>query len=188
MHPVLKSDIESLANRISVLSKEDAQIHPAPGRGRWNAQEIIEHLILTYAFTSYEVGKKLKRGKPSRDHRDLLKFVLRIQTIGLGYMPDGVPTINAFRPAEYTPESGRQLAERLLEAAESMDRLLVTARHSLGIQACGQHPFYGQMRVDEWRRYHAIHARHHLRQLNTAISYAQSAIAHDEIPLGHLAT
>jgi hypothetical protein len=30
------------------------------------------------------------------------------------------------------------------------------------------------MRVDEWRRYHAIHARHHLAQLRNAIKYSQS--------------
>ena len=188
MHPVLKSDIESLAHRVSVLSKEEAQIHPEPGRGRWSAQQVIEHLILTYTFTSNEVAKQVRKGKPTRDRRDLLNFILRIQTIGLGIMPYGIPSILAFRPIEYTPESGIEIAVRFLEAAESMDRLLVSARQLLGIQTCGEHPFYGPMRVDEWRRYHSVHARHHLSQLVNAISYAQTAGTHEEIHMEDFTT
>jgi hypothetical protein len=30
------------------------------------------------------------------------------------------------------------------------------------------------LRVDEWRRYHAIHAEHHAGQLDNAIRYALS--------------
>jgi hypothetical protein len=61
-----------------------------------------------------------------------------------------------------------------------MDRLLVAARRKFGIQACGEHPFFGVMRVDEWRRYHAIHAAHHAGQLRNAIRYAQSLQAAPE--------
>jgi hypothetical protein len=55
-----------------------------------------------------------------------------------------------------------------------MDALLVEARKKFGIQVCGEHPSFGVMRVDEWRRYHAVHARHHLPQLENAIRYARS--------------
>jgi hypothetical protein len=30
------------------------------------------------------------------------------------------------------------------------------------------------MRVDEWRRYHAVHAQHHNGQLKEAIRYARA--------------
>jgi hypothetical protein len=55
-----------------------------------------------------------------------------------------------------------------------MDQQLVAARRKFGIQACGEHPFFGVMRVDEWRRYHAVHARHHENQLRNAIRYAKT--------------
>ena len=174
MHPVLKSALEPLAEQIATLTVDEAQIPPLPGQGRWCAQQILEHLILTYRLTSESVRRQLKSGRVPRNRRNLLEFLLRVQTIGLGYMPNGVPSIRAFRPGEFTPENGPAIAARFLEAAEEMDQLLVAARRKFGIQACGEHPFFGVMRVDEWRRYHAVHAEHHAAQLQNAIRYARS--------------
>ena len=177
MHPVLKSALEPLAEQIVSLSLEEAQVHPLPGQGRWCAQQILEHLILTYQLTQESVSRQLKSGRVPKNRRGALEFVLRMQTIGLGYMPGGVPAMRAVRPENYTPEAGPAIAERFLQAAEEMDVQLVAARKKFGIQACGEHPFFGVMRVDEWRRYHAVHAQHHNSQLKEAIRYARSAKA-----------
>jgi len=153
---------------------EEAQIHPLPGQDRWSAQQIIEHLILTYKLTSDSVDKQLKSGRVPKNKRNMLEFVLRVQTIALGHMPGGVPAMRAVRPNQVTPEAGSAIAARFLQAAEEMDALLVAGRKKFGIQACGRHPFFGVMRIDEWRRYHAVHAHHHEAQLKNAIRYAQS--------------
>jgi len=175
MHPVLKSALEPLADQIAPLSLEEAQIPPTPGQGRWCAQQILEHLILSYGMTSSELSKQIRSGHVPRNRRNLLEFMLRVQTVGLGHMPEGIPAIRALRPTDFVPEPGASVAARFLQAAEEMDALLVTCRKTFGIQACGEHPFFGVMRVDEWRRYHAVHARHHLRQLKDAIRFARSA-------------
>lgn len=173
MHPVLRTALEPLANEIAPLSIEEAQVPPLPGQGRWSAQQIMEHLILTYKLTSGELSKQLKTGKVPRNRRNVLEFVLRVQTLGFGFMPDGVPSMRSVRPANLTPEAGAAIATRFFVAAEEMDKLLVASRKKFGIQACGEHPFFGVMRVDEWRRYHAIHATHHLPQLQNAIRFAR---------------
>jgi Protein of unknown function (DUF1569) len=174
MHPVLKSALEPLADEIARATLDEAQVAPLPGQGRWCAQQVMEHLILTYRFTSETVGKHLKSGKVPRSRRTLLEFFIRMQTLGMGYMPDGVRAIGVMRPKEYAPEAGAATAARFMAAAEEMDQLLVAARKKFGIEACGEHPFYGVMRVDEWRRYHSLHARHHLAQLENAIRYART--------------
>jgi hypothetical protein len=174
MHPVLKSALEPLAVRIATVSLDEAQVPPLPGQSRWCAQQILEHLILSYKLTSTSVSKQLKSGRVPKNKRGALEFLLRMQTIGLGYMPSGVPAMLSVRPLEYTPEAGERIAERFLASAEEMDELLVEARKKFGIQTCGDHPFFGVMRVDEWRRYHAVHARHHASQLTHAIAYARS--------------
>src|ERR1700722_11972243 len=174
MHPVLKSALEPLARQVANLTKDEAQVPPMPGQDRWCAQQVLEHLILTYQLTSDSVTRQLKSGRVPRNRRNVLEFLLRLQTIGLGYMPDCVPGIRAFRPVEFTPEDGPAIAARFLAAAEEMDRQLVAARRKFGIQACGEHPFFGVMRVDEWRRYHSIHAAHHANQLRFAIRYAKT--------------
>ena len=174
MHPVLKSSLDPLAQLMASATLEEAQVAPLPGQGRWSAQQIMEHLILSYQLTSAAVSRQLKTGRVPRSRRSILEFVLRVQTLGLGYMPRGVPAIRAVRPSESTPESGAAITERFRAAAEAMDGQLVAARKKFGIQACGEHPLFGVMRVDEWRRYHAVHARHHWKQLENALRYARS--------------
>jgi len=174
MHPVLKSALEPLAELVSGLSVEEAQVHPLPGHDRWCAQQILEHLMLTYQMTTDSVNRQLRTGRVLQNRRRLLEFLLRAQTLGLGYMPAGVAAIRAVRPTDYDPESGSATAMRFMETAEMMDVALVEGRKKFGIQTVGEHPLFGVMRVDEWRRYHAVHARHHLRQLNEVIRYARS--------------
>ncbi len=174
MHPVLKFALEPLADQVSQLSQEEAQIAPLPGQGRWSAQQIMEHLMLTYEMTNETVNRQLKTGRVPKNKRSILEFLLRVQTIGWGHMPDGVPAMHSVRPTEYQPEPGTVIAARFLAAAEEMDQVLVSARKRFGIQACGEHPFFGVMRVDEWRRYHAVHGKHHEVQLKNAIRYARS--------------
>jgi hypothetical protein len=174
MHPVLKSALEPLAQLMESVTQDEAQLPPLPGQGRWCAQQIMEHLILSYELTTNVVGRQLKTGRASKHRRSILEFFLRVQTIGLGYMPEGIPAIRAVRPGEYRPQSGSEIAKRFLETAEEMDTTLVDARKKFGIEICGEHPMFGVMRVDEWRRYHAIHARHHLKQLRNAIRHARS--------------
>jgi hypothetical protein len=176
MHPVLKSALEPLAEQIAVVSAEEAQIPPLPGLERWSAQQIMEHLILSYGMTSTAVSRQLKTGRIPKNRRNLLEFLLRMQTIGFGYMPDGIRSIRALRPSNFEIESGAEISRRFLAAAEEMDGYLVEARRRFGIQACGEHPMFGVMRVDEWRRYHSVHARHHSKQLRQAIRFAKTQI------------
>ena len=133
--------------------------------------------MLTYKVTTEEVTRQLAKGQASRRRRSLLETFLRLQALGLGVMPHWIPATPRLKPREYEPLAGPELGKRLMEKAEEMDVLLATARRKFGIQACGKHPFYGSLRVDEWRRYHALHAKHHLRQLKQAIAYAKSAKA-----------
>jgi hypothetical protein len=49
--------------------------------------------------------------------------------------------------------------------AERMDRTLRACRERFGIQPIASHRFFGPLRVDQWRRFHAIHVRHHARQV-----------------------
>ncbi|HEY9127427.1 MAG TPA: DinB family protein, partial [Acidobacteriaceae bacterium] len=160
MHPVLKTSLDPLARLLENLTVEEAQAVPLPGPGRWSAQQVIEHLILTYKMTEETVNRHLKSGRAAKKGRGPILSLLRMQVIGFGRMPRGVPSVHAARPKEVTPMDGQALAERFWAAAEEMDALLSEARKKFGIQACGEHWFYGGLRVDEWRRYHAVHGRH----------------------------
>jgi len=177
MHPVLKAALEPVVDIVSPLTMEEAQVQPLPGQDRWSVQQILEHLILTYKLTIDSVSHQLKTGRVLKNRRTMLEFFLRIQTLGTGYMPNGVPSMRTTRPRDFTPQTGSELVKRFLETVEEMDALLVKSRKKFGIQTVGEHPFYGVMRVDEWRRYHAVHAAHHLSQIKNAVRYAKSVSA-----------
>jgi len=173
MHPVLKVSLEPLSRTLEGLTMEEAQIEPQPGKGRWCAQQVVEHLILTYGMTVKAVSRHLKSNRAAKKDRGPIISLLRMHDISLGRMPSGVPAVREARPKEFTPMDGLTLGERLFATAEEMDRVLVQARRKFGVEPCGEHWFYGGLRVDEWRRYHAVHARHHVKQLKAAIQYAR---------------
>ena len=112
MHPVLRQALQPVADQIAALSLEEAQIPPSTAAGRWCAQEIVEHLILTYEQTSDSLSRQLSTGRLPKHRRNLLESFLRVQTIGLGYMPSGVPAQRATRPSDFTPEPGPAIAKR----------------------------------------------------------------------------
>ena len=84
--------------------------------------------------------RQLKSGKVPRNRRNLLEFLLRVQTLGLGYMPSGIPTIRAFRPGEFTPEDGPAIAAGFRRnGSKRWTSYLVAKRDAkFGIQACGE--------------------------------------------------
>jgi hypothetical protein len=51
-----------------------------------------------------------------------------------------------------------------------MDALLDSCRHKFGIERVATHPWLGPLRVDQWRRFHAVHGLHHMTQLQSVIA------------------
>jgi hypothetical protein len=70
--------------------------------------------------------------------------------------------------------TGNELLEILREEMDQMDHLLDDCRHRFGIQRAAAHFLLGPLRVDQWRRFHVIHFRHHLQQLQRIEKAANS--------------
>ena len=74
----------------------------------------------------------------------------------------------------------RQLGDLLRQEIDAMDRLLDRCRRKFGMERVAVHPFLGPLRVDQWRRFHAVHGLHHLNQLRAVI--AQVAPSRSPLP------
>lgn len=61
--------------------------------------------------------------------------------------------------------TGSELVVAMKNELEHMDRLLDTCRDQFGMQRIASHFIFGPLRVDQWRRFHVVHGRHHLKQL-----------------------
>jgi hypothetical protein len=167
MHPVLQEVYQSYSRPLAGKPAAWCQLHPGDDERHWSAQDLIQHLVLVCRSTSRVLETRLGRGKPTRGHGTVLQRLLQIVLLSFGHMPRGTPAPPFARPGQLSWPSmnGNELLEILGQEIDQMDRLLDDCRHRFGIQRAATHFLLGPLRVDQWRRFHVIHFRHHLQQL-----------------------
>jgi len=182
MHAVLERVVDQISGEVRHLDGDAAQLHPKDLAYKWNAQQVIEHLVLGYRMTTEALETRLKKGRLSGKHkRTYLQWSLQMMVLTFGSMPHGVPALEETmpKPGGFPAMSGRELIDLLRREIEAMDTLLDACRRRFGIERVGIHPFLGPLRVDQWRRFHAIHGVHHLGQLRSILAQ----VAPDPVPL-----
>jgi len=99
----------------------------------------------------------------SRRRRTPAEHVARFFIFGLQWFPPGRKA-----PERTTPPAqiGRAAAEAHflagIEAWDQVDRALMPERRA---NLFVKHPRMGDLTIEEWMRFHVIHARHHARQI-----------------------
>ena len=172
MHPVLAQAIQPFAEEIATVRLAEAQVSPDPKSERWCGQQVVEHLILSLKKSREGLQHRLKSSRSRTTLATLLQHIIKIQVF-LGSMPRGVPALPSLTPIEFVPQDGPVLAARLLAEAEELSKVLAECRLAFGLRPCGSHPIYGPLRVEEWRQYHSVHCRHHVRQFKEAVDFAR---------------
>lgn len=152
----LEADLESAVDGMS-----DEQLRRcAPGK--WCAAEVLEHLYLTYTGTIKGLEKVLAQGAPLATRASLKQRLATLVVVGCGHMPTGRKT-----PAVAAPRGlDDDVRARIGGALETMDALLsrCEARFGRGVKLL-DHPILGPLTAGQWRRFHAVHGRHHVKQL-----------------------
>ena len=132
-------------------------------QGNWSTANILEHLSITYGGTA-RVMKKVADCDASlatrpTSYQRLAKFVVT----GLGIMPGGRKA-----PAMTVPtglSANEALAAIRTNLAE-MDAALRAAEQRLpGNRPIADHPILGPLTLRQWRRFHWVHTRHHMKQI-----------------------
>ena len=134
-----------------------------PQTDKWSAAEILEHLYLTYTGTTKGFENCIAAGKPlarTRTMRDRMRTAL---VVGVGYMPEGRQSPKNAMPRGIACD--RVLAE-FSEKILKMDAVISEAEKKFGSHApLIDHPILGPLRARQWRKFHWVHGRHHLKQL-----------------------
>lgn len=172
MHPVLQNVESRFHEVLGPLDAEETQRHPGANGLRWNAQEVVEHLILTYQLSSAVLATRLEKRRPTAARCTLLEWWLQLIVLSLGRMPKGASAPSATVPKPSAPLSGHELAWKLATEAERMDDLLTQCRTQFGLERVASHMVLGPLRVDQWRRFHVIHGLHHLQQIHRILQSA----------------
>jgi Protein of unknown function (DUF1569) len=131
--------------------------------GKWSPIQVLEHLALSYSATTKGLLRATQSGQIERGGRTFKQQIRSIYVLGLGRFPSGVEA-----PKQTVPTAG--LGEEPLrhfnDALVAMDSMLVDVERRFGKSArILQHPVLGPLTAQQWRRFHQVHGRHHLKQV-----------------------
>ena len=134
-----------------------------PGADKWSIAEILEHLYLTYTGTIKGFEKCLQAGKPLARVPSLQDRMRTTVVVKLGHMPEGRKAPQNAMPRGLLPE--RVLAE-VVDKIAAMDAIITEAENRFGSGRCLlDHPILGPLQAKQWRKFHWVHGRHHLKQM-----------------------
>src|SRR4030088_2577796 len=75
--------------------------------GKWNPDEIAEHLFLTYTQTSRGLAKCQEKGSPMARSATLRDRIATLLVVKLGYLPTGRKSPDRAMPRGMSPEDVR---------------------------------------------------------------------------------
>ena len=180
MHAVLERVVSEISSEIRNLDAETTQLHPKGLAYKWSAQQVIEHLVLSYRLTTEGLETRLNKGRLSRNRtRTRLQWSLQLMILSFGALPRGVPALDETMPTPgtFAAMNGRQLEHLLRQEIDAMDAVLDRCRRKFGMERVSIHPWLGPLRVDQWRRFHVVHGLHHVTQLRSVIELVAPAPA-----------
>ncbi len=131
--------------------------------GKWTPAQIVEHLALGLALSAETFQARKNHAPMKRRPRTPAEKIARLFVFGLRWFPPGRKAPERTTPA---PQIDRASAEAhflaAVEAWDQVDRALLPERRA---DLFVKHPRMGDLTVEEWMRFHLIHARHHARQI-----------------------
>ena len=100
MHAVLERVVNQISSeRCATWTRETTQLHPKGLVYKWNAQQVVEHLVLGYRLTTEALETRLNKGRLSRNqNRTYLQWTLQLMILTFGTLPRGVPALDETMP------------------------------------------------------------------------------------------
>ena len=135
---------------------------------KWNSLQIIEHLFLSYTATTKGLLRIMDEGQLERRKPDVGQRLRRLYVLKVGRFPAGIES-----PKQTTPGAalGDEPLRRFNDALVAMDATLADAEKRFGARTrVLNHPILGPLTAQQWRRFHQVHGRHHLKQIATRMN------------------
>jgi hypothetical protein len=151
---------QALESSVEGLSSEQLSWHPP---AKWCAAEVLEHLYLTYTGTIKGFAKVLEAGKPLVTRASMKQRVRTLVVVGFQHMPGGRQAPANTRPRGLPAEKVRsEVGAKIAE----MDAIIAQCEARIGRGSrLLDHPILGPLTARQWRTFHLVHGRHHVKQL-----------------------
>jgi hypothetical protein len=160
MDPRLDTLKQSLESAVEGMSNDQLRWHVP---GKWCAAEVLEHLYLTYTGTTRGLEKVITSGTPLATKPSMRQRVLTLVVVGLRYLPSGIDAPAIVKPKGLPVE---QVRNEIWAKLVAMDAIIAQCEARFGRHAkLLDHPILGALTAAEWRTLHAVHGRHHQKQL-----------------------
>lgn len=151
---------DAICAAIRGMSTEQLTRRP---HGKWCAAEVLEHLYLTYRGTVKGCERCLQEGKPLARTPTLPDRVRAAVVVGFGYMPEGRKA-----PERSTPRGmpADEVVKAIGPEIVAMDEAITKCEARFGRSTpILDHPILGPLTVQQWRKFHWVHGRHHVKQI-----------------------
>ena len=124
---------------------------------------MLEHLYLTYTGTAKGFERCLEEGKPLASSPTMKQRFRTAVVTGAGYFPTGREAPKVSRP-KGTP-ADKVIADIGPQIA-AMDEAIAKceACHGKSTRLL-DHPVLGPLTARQWRKFHWVHGRHHVKQI-----------------------
>ena len=131
--------------------------------GRWSAAQVLEHLYLTYVGSVKGFERCLQEGRPLARVATFKERVATVLVTELGYFPEGRKAPERTIPQGMAAE---EIEKAILEKLAAMDELITRCEARFGRSTrILDHPVLGPLTARQWRKFHWVHARHHMKQI-----------------------
>jgi hypothetical protein len=151
---------DAVSAAIEGVSGEALTRHP---EGKWSTAEILEHLYLTYTGTIKGFERCLEAGKPMAGRPGVKDRVRVLVVLGFSHLPEGRSA-----PKNTTPRgiSVEKVIAEIGPKLAAMDEIIARCEASYGQRRCLlDHPILGPLTGEQWRKFHWVHGRHHVKQI-----------------------
>jgi DinB superfamily len=167
MDSILQQLQQEIAASLQGLDAIRTQLRPATTPDKWNIQQIVQHLTLTYASTEVAISGRLVKRRPTRTQPTLQQRIQQYAVTTFGYFPTGLEApLPVCPPVDSSPLSGEELAQQVAAGLTPMDQLCNQAEVLFGPRRVASHGVLGPLSIHQWRRFHLTHGRHHIRQIH----------------------
>ena len=130
---------------------------------KWSAGMILEHLYLTYTGSTKGFERCAAADKPLARAVTLQDRLRTMVVVGLQYLPEGRKAPEGTRPKGIPAE---QVVAEIGRQIERMDSAIAACEAKYGSNTrLLDHPALGPLTGKQWRKFHWVHGRHHIRQL-----------------------
>jgi hypothetical protein len=151
---------ESIASATHGMSGDDLIRH---AEGKWSVAEILEHLYLSYTGTTKGFQRCLEAGKPLATSSTLKQRIMVLYVVNCGRFPAGRKAPKNTQPRGVLLET---IVADVAAQIGAMDGAITKCEEQYGKRRkLLDHPILGPFTARQWRKFHWVHGRHHVKQI-----------------------